>query len=134
LPVTLRSRGRAAREDSSAAPVFTRDEKFTSGFVLGSHGDPIGVPLEFANMPAQQRELSKNYIGILSDRLEEQDEAMSPAKPDRRIKDYLLDLVAAALNRGRDIRLSSAIDLTSPPLPRSFTELQKTRPESRPDP
>ena len=55
-------------------------------------------------MLAQQRELSKNYIGILSDKLEEQDEAMSPAKPDRRIKDYLLDLMAAALHRGRHIR------------------------------
>ena len=36
-------------------------------------------------MPAQQQELSKNYIGILSDKLEEQREATSLAKPDRRV-------------------------------------------------
>ena len=34
-------------------------------------------------MSAQQRESRKNYIGLLSDKLEEQREAVSPAKSDR---------------------------------------------------
>lgn len=56
-------------------------------------------------MPAQKRELSKNYIGILSDKLEEQHEALSLAKPARRpVKDYLRGLMAAVLNRGGDAR------------------------------
>ena len=51
-------------------------------------------------MPAQQQEPSKNYIGILSDRLEDQREAMLLVKSNRPMKDYLRDLMAAVLNRG----------------------------------
>jgi hypothetical protein len=50
-------------------------------------------------MPAQERQLRKNYIGILSDKGEEQREAPSPAKSGRLVKDYLLGLLAAVLNR-----------------------------------
>ena len=50
-------------------------------------------------MPAQQRELKKNYIGILSDKLDEQHPADPPARSGRLMKDYLLGLVAAVLNR-----------------------------------
>jgi hypothetical protein len=50
-------------------------------------------------MPAQQRELKRNYIRLLSDRLDEQHPADPPAKSGRLMKDYLLGLVAAVLNR-----------------------------------
>ena len=50
-------------------------------------------------MPAQQRKLKKNYIGILSDKLDEQRPADPPAKSGRLMKEYLLGLMAAVLNR-----------------------------------
>ena len=50
-------------------------------------------------MPAQKRELGKNYISLLSDELEEQREAVPPAKSDRPMKKYILGLVAAVLQR-----------------------------------
>jgi hypothetical protein len=51
-------------------------------------------------MSAQQRESRKNYIGILSDNIEEQRAAESPPKSDRAMKVYLRDfLMAAVLNR-----------------------------------
>jgi hypothetical protein len=49
-------------------------------------------------MPAQERELRKNYIGILSDKVEEQRNVESVAKSDGRMKDYLLGLMTAMLN------------------------------------
>lgn len=55
-------------------------------------------------MPAQQRELKKNYIGILSDRTEEQRAVDSPAKPDRLTKEYLLGLMAAVLKSDAEAR------------------------------
>ena len=73
-------------------------------------------------MPAQQRELGKNYIGILSDSIEEQREAESPAKSDRSVKDYLLGLMAAVLHRGGDARsLSLPADLGPTGRPRQRT-------------
>jgi len=48
-------------------------------------------------MPAQERELRKNYIGILSYMIEDQRATESLAKPDRPVKDYLLGLMAAVL-------------------------------------
>ncbi len=62
------------------------------------------APPELANMPAQQRELKKNYIGILSDKTEEQRAVNSLAKSDRFMKEYLLGLMAAVLNRGANTR------------------------------
>lgn len=55
-------------------------------------------------MPAQERELRRNYIGILSDKIEEQRTIESLAKSDRRMKDYLLGLMAAVLNHRGDAR------------------------------
>ena len=49
--------------------------------------------------PAQERELKKNYIGILSDNSEDQRAAESRPKSDHLMKDYLRDLMAAVLNR-----------------------------------
>ena len=55
-------------------------------------------------MPAQQRELRKNYIGLVSDKAEEQHAVESQAKPDHRVKDYFRKLVAAVRNRHGDAR------------------------------
>jgi hypothetical protein len=55
-------------------------------------------------MPAQQQKLKKNYIGIQSDRIEEQRAAVSPAKSDRLVKAYFPGLIAAVLNRHGDAR------------------------------
>jgi hypothetical protein len=46
-------------------------------------------------MPAQQRELRKNYIGLISDKTDEQHTVESQAKPDQRVKHYFRTLVAA---------------------------------------
>jgi hypothetical protein len=56
--------------------------------------------MECAKMPAQQRNLRKNYIGLVSDKAEEQcaeeqHAVESRAKPDHRVKDYFRTLVAA---------------------------------------
>jgi hypothetical protein len=55
-------------------------------------------------MPTQERELSKNYIGILNDKIEEQRAVESRPKSDRLVRDYLLGLIAAVLNRHGDAR------------------------------
>jgi hypothetical protein len=55
-------------------------------------------------MLAQERELRKNYIGIVSDKTEEQRAIESLAKSDRLLKDYLVRLVAVLLNRHGDAR------------------------------
>lgn len=55
-------------------------------------------------MPARERESRRNYIGILSDKLEEQHAADSLPKSGRLMKDYLLGLMAAVLNRDGDAR------------------------------
>ena len=55
-------------------------------------------------MPAQQRESRKNYIGILSDRIEEQRVIDQLTKTDRRVKHYFKGLVAAVLPRRRGKR------------------------------
>jgi hypothetical protein len=56
------------------------------------------VSAERATMPAQERELRKNYIGILSDEVDEQRTVESLVKSDGRMKDYLLGLMTAMLN------------------------------------
>ncbi len=43
-------------------------------------------------MPAQQRELRKNYIGLVSDKVEDQRAVESQAKPDHRVKNYFRTL------------------------------------------
>jgi hypothetical protein len=55
-------------------------------------------------MSAQNRELRKNYIGIVSDKTEEQRAIESLAKSDRLLEDYLAGLVAVVLNRHGDAR------------------------------
>ena len=58
--------------------------------------------LELAQMPPGSRELSKNYIGIVSDRTDEPLDSV--AKSDRLTKKYLLGLMAAVLSRVADAR------------------------------
>jgi hypothetical protein len=50
-------------------------------------------------MPAQPQQLRKNYIGLVSDKVEEQRAVESQAKPDHRVKVYFRTLVAAVRNR-----------------------------------
>ena len=50
-------------------------------------------------MPAQQRSLPKNYIGIVSESLGEQRAAESMTKSGRLVRDYFLDLIAMVLKR-----------------------------------
>jgi hypothetical protein len=55
-------------------------------------------------MPAQQREAKKNYIGIVSDKTDEQRAVDSLPKSDRLAKEYLLSLMAAVLHRDVETR------------------------------
>ena len=48
-----------------------------------------------ANIQAQQRELRKNYIGVVSNKFEEQCAGELQAKPDHRVKNYFRRLIAA---------------------------------------
>ena len=50
-------------------------------------------------MPAQQRDMRKNYIGIVNDRIAEQRAVDSPATSGHVVKDYFLALMAAVLKR-----------------------------------
>jgi hypothetical protein len=63
---------------------------------------PIGNPAERANMPdniqAQQRQLRKNYIGVVSNKFEEQCARELPAKSSQLVKGYFLRLMAVVRN------------------------------------
>ena len=52
-------------------------------------------------MPTQKRETGKNYIGLLSDEIEEQCAAEMQSAGDRRMREYFVGLVAAMFNRRR---------------------------------
>jgi hypothetical protein len=53
-------------------------------------------------MPAQQREMKKNYIGLVNDKIEQQRGKEPPARPGRPLKDYILGLLDAVLDRHGD--------------------------------
>ncbi len=55
-------------------------------------------------MPAQRRELKRNYIGVVSDETEEQRAVELLPKSDRPAKKYLLGLMAAILHRDIEAR------------------------------
>jgi len=55
-------------------------------------------------MPAQEQQLRRNYIGILSDKTEEQRAIESLAKSDHLVKDYFLAVMAAILKRQSETR------------------------------
>ena len=50
-------------------------------------------------MPTQKRETGKNYIGILSDEIEEQCAAEVRSASDRRMSTYFAGLMAAMFKR-----------------------------------
>ena len=52
-------------------------------------------------MPTQKRETGKNYIGLLSDEVEQQRAVEVQSAIDRRMKAYVLGLMAAMFNRRR---------------------------------
>jgi hypothetical protein len=56
---------------------------------------------------AEERQLRKNYIGLLCDNAEEQHAIESLPKSDRLMKDYALALMAVVRSRYRDIGWSS---------------------------
>jgi hypothetical protein len=60
-----------------------------SDFAPGSGDGPGRRPLERAKMPAQARELRKNYIGISDDQTDEQRAIAWLVKSDRVLKDAL---------------------------------------------
>jgi hypothetical protein len=90
------------RQDATVATVFLRNQKLTYGFASASHDRPS--LREFAKMPAQQRDLRKNYIGLVNDKAEEQRAAESQAKADHGVTDYFRALVAAVRNRHGEAR------------------------------
>jgi hypothetical protein len=55
-------------------------------------------------MQAQQRDLRKNYIGIVNDRVAEQRAVESLAKSGHLVRDYFVALMAAVLKRRRETR------------------------------
>ena len=55
-------------------------------------------------MPTQKRETGKNYIGLVSDEIEEQRGAEPAAAIDRRMKAYVLGLMAAMFGRRGEAR------------------------------
>ena len=55
-------------------------------------------------MPAQQRDSRRNFIGIVSDRVEEQRAVESLAKSDHLVKDFFVALMAVLLKRQGETR------------------------------
>jgi len=55
-------------------------------------------------MAAQQRELRRNYIGLVSDKADEQRAFELSAKSHQLVKDYLRSLIAVVRNRTGDAR------------------------------
>ena len=53
-------------------------------------------------MSTQKRETGKNYIGLLNDELEEQRTAEVRSGNDRRLRAYVLGLMAAMFNHRRN--------------------------------
>lgn len=55
-------------------------------------------------MPAQQQEARKNYIGIVSDSVEEQLAVESRAKSDHVVKDFFVAVLASVRKRPRETK------------------------------
>ena len=68
-----------------------------------AHDCQIGV-LRIEPNASAEAGIAKNYIGIVSDKTEEQRAVESLVKSDRLLKDYLRGLMPAVLNRGDDAR------------------------------
>lgn len=55
-------------------------------------------------MPTQKRETGKNYIGLLREEVEEPRAAETPLAAERRVKTYVLGLMAAMFRRRNEAR------------------------------
>ena len=55
-------------------------------------------------MPAQKRETGKNYIGLLREEVEEPRAAEAPYATERRVRAYVLGLMAAMFSRRNEAR------------------------------
>jgi hypothetical protein len=55
-------------------------------------------------MSAQERRLKRNFIAIVSDKTEEQRAVAELTNSDRRVRDYILGLMAAVLKRRREAK------------------------------
>ena len=55
-------------------------------------------------MPAQKREMGKNYIGLLREEAEEPHAAEAAYAAERRVKAYVLGLMAAMFSRRNEAR------------------------------
>ena len=75
--------------------------KIYSEFRGARHGAKIGVFRSERTCPREKRETGKNYIGLLSDEIEEQRTIEVQSATDRRVKEYFVGLVAAMFNRRR---------------------------------
>jgi hypothetical protein len=60
---------------------------------------PDQYSVELISMSAQEGGSKRNFIAILNDKNDEQRMAASPAHSDRRVRDYILGLMAAMLSR-----------------------------------
>ena len=55
-------------------------------------------------MPAQKREMGKNYIGLLREEVEEPRAAETQYATERRVRTYVLGLMAAMFSRRNEAR------------------------------
>jgi hypothetical protein len=55
-------------------------------------------------MSAQEGRSKRNFIAIVSDQSEEQRAVAAPLNSDRRVRDYILGLMAAVLKRRGDAK------------------------------
>jgi hypothetical protein len=77
-----------------------------------------------ANMRAQQRQLRKNYIGVVSDELDEQCAVELQVKSDHRVTDYLFRLMAVVRSRRSGAKQPSPARPAPPDAPPSQPEAQ----------
>jgi hypothetical protein len=86
--------------DRRCAPVLVRDRKFTFNFAVALHDRRVGIPVERTNsMSAKEGGSKRNFIALVSDKTEEQRTVASLTNSERRVRDYILGLMAAVLKR-----------------------------------
>ena len=84
-------------------PVFIRDEKFTIDCTPPVHRHANGV-FGASNMAPQKRETARNYIGLLSDDVEDLHAADMRSAAKNRMKAYVLGVMAAMFSRRSEAR------------------------------
>ena len=88
---------------AAVSPVFIRVGKFTYdctlSFMIGT-----SASVRSEAMSTQKRELRKNYIGLVSEELEEQRAAEVQSVTDRRMQEYVRGMMATILSRRSEAR------------------------------